>query len=120
MILVVLECAPVRRYEPMLLQIMISMGGVDFQNGTEKALEAIQRSKASYTCEITQVVGHDAPWFERGKQLDTDMAQIADIKCDVETTAKIMVKSDLAIEILGSTPWERCRLGLPSMIFNIC
>tara|TARA_B110001469_G_scaffold121008_1_gene130100 strand:- start:224 stop:1108 length:885 start_codon:yes stop_codon:yes gene_type:complete len=37
------------------------------------------------------------------------------IKCDVENMAEIMANSDIAIGAAGTTSWERCCMGLPTI-----
>jgi UDP-2,4-diacetamido-2,4,6-trideoxy-beta-L-altropyranose hydrolase len=65
---------------------------------------------------ITVVMGQHAPWLDRVKNLSVKMPVPTEIKCNVENMAHVMAYSDLAIGAAGSTSWERCCLGLPSMI----
>jgi spore coat polysaccharide biosynthesis predicted glycosyltransferase SpsG len=65
---------------------------------------------------ITVVMGPHAPWFERVQLLAAQMLQPTEVKCNVQNMAQLMADSDLAIGAAGSTSWERCCLGLPTVI----
>lgn len=50
------------------------------------------------------------------KKLAAQMQRPTAVKVNVQDMAKLMANSDLAIGAGGSTSWERCCLGLPSLI----
>jgi UDP-2,4-diacetamido-2,4,6-trideoxy-beta-L-altropyranose hydrolase len=105
-----------RRAIPQFKHLLITMGGVDQADATSKVLEALKECPLPSDLNITVVMGQHAPWLEHVKYVSAQMPLPTEIKCNVENMAQVMAYSDLAIGAAGSTSWERCCLGLPSMI----
>jgi len=105
-----------RRVNPSLDHILITMGGVDQNNATGQVLEALEASTLPATSRITVVMGPHAPWLKEVKRIAAAMPWEVDVKVGVNNMAKLMADSDLAIGAAGSTAWERCCLGLPSLM----
>lgn len=105
-----------RRATPQLKHLLITMGGVDQTDATGKVLEALQVCPVPAYLRITVVMGPHAPWLERVQLLAKLMPQPTEVKVNVNNMAQLMADSDLAIGAAGSTSWERCCLGLPSII----
>lgn len=105
-----------RRGTPQLKHLLITMGGVDQANATGKVLEALQDCPLPADMRITVVMGPHAPWLEHVQLLAKLMPQPTEVKVNVNNMAQLMAESDLAIGAAGSTSWERCCLGLPTLI----
>ncbi len=105
-----------RRATPQLKHLLITMGGVDQTDATGKVLEALQDCQLPAGLSITVVMGPHAPWLERVQVLAKQMPQPTEVKVNVNNIAQLMAGSDLAIGAAGSTSWERCCLGLPTLI----
>jgi UDP-2,4-diacetamido-2,4,6-trideoxy-beta-L-altropyranose hydrolase len=105
-----------RRATPQLKHLLITMGGVDQVDATGKVLEALQDCPLPADLRITVVMGPNAPWLERVQLLAKKMSQPTEVKVNVNNMAQLMADSDLAVGAAGSTSWERCCLGLPSII----
>jgi spore coat polysaccharide biosynthesis predicted glycosyltransferase SpsG len=105
-----------RRANPSLDHILITMGGVDQNNATGQVLEALEASTLPANSRITVIMGPHAPWLKEIKRIATAMPWEVDVKVGVDNMGKLMADSDLAIGAAGSTAWERCCLGLPSLI----
>lgn len=105
-----------RRAIPQFKKLLISMGGVDQVDATSKVLEALKECALPADLDITVVMGQHAPWLGKVENLSTKMPVRTEVKCNIENMAQLMVNSDLAIGAAGSTSWERCCLGLPSLI----
>lgn len=105
-----------RRAIPQLKHLLISMGGVDQADATGTVLEALQDCLLPADLRITVVMGPHAPWLERVQLLAKLMPQPTEVKVNVNNMAQLMVDSDLAIGAAGSTSWERCCLGLPTVV----
>ena len=105
-----------RRAAPQLEHLLITMGGVDQADATGKVLEALQDCQLPADLRITVVMGQHAPWLERVQLLAKLMPQPTEVKVNVNNMAQLMADSDLAIGAAGSTSWERCCLGLPTLI----
>ncbi|MDP5290703.1 UDP-2,4-diacetamido-2,4,6-trideoxy-beta-L-altropyranose hydrolase [Oceanimonas sp. CHS3-5] len=105
-----------RRRQPALRQLLITMGGVDKDNVTGQVLEALRDSELPADCRIMVVMGATAPWLERVIQQAETLPWSTEVKVGVSNMAQLMADSDLAIGAAGATSWERCCLGLPTVM----
>ncbi|WP_313650352.1 UDP-2,4-diacetamido-2,4,6-trideoxy-beta-L-altropyranose hydrolase [Pseudomonas soli] len=105
-----------RRDKPQLRHVLITMGGVDKDNATEQVLKALQVSDLPDDCMITVVMGSTAPWLASVRHQAKRMTWNTRVLVDVGDMAQLMVGSDLAIGAAGATSWERCCLGLPTIM----
>lgn len=108
-----------RRPSAELKHILVSMGGIDQNNVTALVLEAFECLNVSEDCTITVVLGENAPWYEAVKALAAQSSCPTSVFCNVEDMAELMSVADLAIGGSGSTAWERCCLGLPTVVIVI-
>lgn len=100
-------------------KILITMGGVDYENTTCLILDGLAKSSLSHGCKITIVLGEKSPWIEQVKDKANQLQFEAKILIGVSNMAKLMADADLCIGAAGSTSWERCALGLPSILMCI-
>lgn len=105
-----------RQAQPALRQLLITMGGVDQPNATGQVLHTLKTSALPADCRITVVMGLTAPWLENVQQLAAQMPWPTNVVINVNDMAQRMANSDLAIGAAGSTTWERCCLGLPTLM----
>ncbi len=105
-----------RRATPKLVNLLISMGGVDQFDATSKILQALKDCELPAELHIIVVMGSQAPWLEHVKSLAKDMPRPTDVRVNVNNMAQLMTDSDLAIGAAGGTSWERCCLGLPTLL----
>jgi UDP-2,4-diacetamido-2,4,6-trideoxy-beta-L-altropyranose hydrolase len=105
-----------RQAQPALRQLLITMGGVDQPNATGKVLQALKDCALPADCQITVVMGLTAPWLQNVRELAAQMPWPTEVVVNVSDMARRMAESDLAIGAAGSTSWERCCLGLPTLI----
>lgn len=105
-----------RRAEPQLKHLIVTMGGVDQSDVTSTVLEALLRCSLPENCHITVVMGTHAPWLGRVRELAERMPWPTEVKVNISNMAELMADSDLAIGAAGSTAWERCCLGLPTLV----
>lgn len=104
-----------RRKLPSLAHILVSMGGVDADNTSGAVLDALAKSGLSETCRISVVMGAQALWLGEVKQRAAAMPCQTEVLYSISNMAEVMASADLAIGAAGSTSWERCCLGLPSI-----
>lgn len=105
-----------RRSEPRLRHLLITMGGVDKDNATGQVLAALRQSALPDDCRITVVMGSTAPWLAEVERQAQDMPWPTQVRVGVSDMAQLMADSDLAIGAAGATSWERCCLGLPTIM----
>jgi len=108
-----------RRTVSKIKKILISMGGIDQGNATGRILKALQGCSLPEDCEITVIMGSNAPWLKEVNFLVSQMNWPTKIKVNAQNMAVLMSNSDLAIGAAGSTSWERCCLGLPTLVFSL-
>ena len=98
-----------------LNNLLVSLGGVDKDNFTQRVLQTLENCDLPSNLDISVVVGEKCPWIS---QL-TDAAAQFDGDCKllvgVQNMAALMARADLAIGASGTSSWERCALGLPSI-----
>ena len=105
-----------RLVQPALRQLLITMGGVDQPNATGQVMQALKTCALPANCRITVVMGLSAPWLLNVRKLAVKMPWSTEVVVNVNDMAQRMADSDLAIGAAGSTSWERCCLGLPTLM----
>lgn len=105
-----------RRARPALRELLITMGGVDKDNATGQVLQALRACPLPADCRITVIIGAAAPWLEDVRAQAQDMPWPTRVLVGVSDMAQLMADSDLAIGAAGATSWERCCLGLPTIM----
>lgn len=108
-----------RRAQPVLKELLINMGGVDKDNITGAVLRALQSRSLPEDCRLTVVMGQTAPWLKNVQDLAFSMQRPVRVLVGVDNMAQLMADSDLAIGAAGATSWERCCLGLPSIMLVV-
>lgn len=105
-----------RRKTPRLEHVLITMGGVDKDNATGQILQALKNAELPDNCRISVVMGSTAPWLTEVRQLAEQMPWLTTVKVGISEMAQLMADSDVAIGAAGATSWERCCLGLPTVM----
>jgi UDP-2,4-diacetamido-2,4,6-trideoxy-beta-L-altropyranose hydrolase len=106
-----------RKRDGYVKRIMIFFGGSDPSNETTKALEAIRMLNRPDIA-VDVVLGAFNPHRKVIEQIASDLP---DCTCHfkVEDMSVLMAKADLAVGAGGTTVWERCVLGLPSLVTTV-
>lgn len=104
-----------RRAQGRLNKILVSMGGVDLENVTSDVLDALNSWGPSSTFEVIVVMGPCAPWRNKVAQQAMSLSFPVKVLTNVKDMAGLMHDTDLAIGAAGSTSWERCCMGLPTL-----
>jgi len=105
-----------RRTQPQLKHLLITMGGVDKDNATGQVLQALTACQLPADLRISVVMGPHAPFLADVKQKASRMFWPTQVLVGVNAMAQLMSESDLCIGAAGGTSWERCCLGLPTII----
>jgi UDP-2,4-diacetamido-2,4,6-trideoxy-beta-L-altropyranose hydrolase len=95
-------------------RILVFFGGVDADNYTGRAIEALSEITTS-DLHVDVVIGAQHPCREEIKAACSQHGFICHIQTD--KMAELMAAADLAIGAGGSATWERCCLGLPTFVF---
>jgi len=97
-------------------RLLISLGGVDKDNVTGQVLNALRDCNLPPALEIEVVMGGTAPWLDEIRHSASTMPWPTKVVVNINDMAQRMADADLAIGAAGSTSWERCCLGLPTLI----
>ena len=98
-------------------KILISFGGNDPTDETTKSLKAIM-SLNRPDIAVDVVVGSSNPHKEKIEHICSAMTN-ANFYCQIDNMAQLMADADLSIGASGATTWERCCLGLPSIVMTL-
>lgn len=93
--------------------VLVSMGGMDAGNLTATALKAIDLG-LSPGVEVTVIAGASHPDLP-GLQAWCDARGLAALHVQVSDMTPHLLSADLAIGAGGSSTWERCACGLPTV-----
>lgn len=104
-----------RRQKPRIRQVLVSMGGVDQTDATGRVLDALVKCALPVDCSLVVVMGSKAVWLDSIRRKACAMPWPTSVKVSVQNMAQIMAESDLALGAAGTTAWERCCLGLPTI-----
>ncbi|MGX5659524.1 UDP-2,4-diacetamido-2,4,6-trideoxy-beta-L-altropyranose hydrolase [Castellaniella ginsengisoli] len=99
-----------------LRHLLITMGGVDKDNVTGQVLQTIASKPLANDVRITVVMGANAPWLDHVRSLAAVMPHPTEVVCGISNMAQLMADSDLVIGAAGATAWERCCLGVPTVM----
>ncbi len=105
-----------RRTQSQLKHLLITMGGVDKDDATGQVLKALTACHLPTDLRITVVMGPHAPCLADVQQQAAQMPWPTQVLVNVNAMAQLMVDSDLCIGAAGGTSWERCCLGLPTLL----
>jgi len=105
------ERALVRRKNTIEINnILISMGGSDNENITYDILQQLDdRFNIVVVLGSSSMHSDMIAGYAEGKKIK--------VIIDADNMAELMLEADLAIGAGGSTSWERCCLGLPTLLF---
>lgn len=96
--------------------VLVFFGGIDSNNTTGKTLSALTQV-SNYTLSVEVVIGAAHPKIDELRA--QCKSQGFNLNVQVDNMAELMCWADLAIGASGSASWERCCLGLPSIIMSL-
>jgi UDP-2,4-diacetamido-2,4,6-trideoxy-beta-L-altropyranose hydrolase len=107
-----------RRKKSKINQILINVGGVDFENFTEFFLNALNGTSQMNSKHVIVIMGPKSPHINRIKVLSENLSFKVEVLVDVGNMAEILANTDLVFGALGISTWERCLLGVPSVVIS--
>lgn len=105
-----------RRHSSQLRNVLVSLGGADADNVTSSVIAALQQDNDLPPFKLSVVLGRQSPWAAHIRAQVAGLPWPTDVFEDVRDMAALMSDSDLAIGGVGGTAYERCCLGLPSVL----
>lgn len=104
------------RRDGSLKRLLVTLGGTDPDDMTGRVLDAV--AAAGLDLAVDVVMGAKAPHLDSVRARATAMKN-TEVLVGVSDMAGLMAQADLAIGAAGTTTWERCCLGLPSLMLII-
>jgi len=104
------------RYDGDIRRILVSFGGADPFDLTTLVLEEILESGIGAMVDV--VLGGDARSVSRMRE-NLEKLPLSTLFTDIDDMATLMTEADLAIGAGGTTSWERCCMGLPSLVITV-
>jgi UDP-2,4-diacetamido-2,4,6-trideoxy-beta-L-altropyranose hydrolase len=97
-----------------LKRIFVFISSSDPENITGKILDVLDKAPVKFTIDV--VMGSGGPHLENIRGKVSRMSQDTTLHIAVKEMAGLMAQADLAIGAGGTASWERCCLGLPSLV----
>jgi UDP-2,4-diacetamido-2,4,6-trideoxy-beta-L-altropyranose hydrolase len=99
-------------------RVLITMGGSDPENFTAKAIEALLLAK-DQNLEADVVLGAGNNRSELLQKMIAACANKITFHRPASNMAELMASADVAISAAGTTCWELCLMGLPSILIDL-
>ena len=103
--------------------ILINLGGVDKDNHTLAVLQALSAyvsgSLKALPIRATIIMGATAPHLARIQHYAATAPYPSQVIANAPNMAELMTQATWAIGAAGSSSWERCALGLPTLLITI-
>lgn len=110
------EASLERRATAPVRHILVSMGAFDLPDATGRVLRTLRDGTLPRAARITVVLSESAPALAGVRALAAEQPGQIRIAANPGDMAALMADSDIAIGAAGTTAWERCCLGLPSLL----
>ncbi len=96
--------------------VMLCLGGVDAQNVTQAVLQVIAPTLLRESIRLEVILGRQFPHLASVEALVAQQSLPVSLSVGVNTMAQRMALADLAIGAPGTSAWERCAMGLPTLM----
>ncbi len=106
-----------REIPPVGTRVLVTMGGSDPGNLSGDIVDALSHARIA-GLEAIVVLGGSNPHFNEVQNRIARGVKIS-IRSNVTNMPELMAWTDVAISSAGSTCWELCFLGLPSLLFDV-
>jgi UDP-2,4-diacetamido-2,4,6-trideoxy-beta-L-altropyranose hydrolase len=105
-----------RDYQRPIKHILVTLGGADANNLTSQVLQELEDAELSENVSIVILIGRISEHYEAIKQQALQSRHSVTVRQDILNMAECLVWADLCIGAVGSSVWERCCLGCPSIV----
>jgi UDP-2,4-diacetamido-2,4,6-trideoxy-beta-L-altropyranose hydrolase len=92
---------------------LVAMGNADPSDMTSHALAALERAAPEIAVDV--LLGSGSPNVAQVRAAVARLGPSARLHLDSDAVADLMAHADLCVGACGSTAWERCALGLPTV-----
>lgn len=113
------EAVQLNRLNRMPKCLNVCMGGMDKDNATYQVLETVTKLDYYQNWTIDVVLRSSSPNAKMLRDYVKNQKRDIHLHLDAENMASLFSKADLAIGAGGVTLWERCCMGLPTVLLTI-
>jgi UDP-2,4-diacetamido-2,4,6-trideoxy-beta-L-altropyranose hydrolase len=106
------ETSLARRGGP-VQRILVAMGLTDVGGHSGQVVDRLRRRFTGLAIDV--VLGSEAPSLKALQRVAAHDGRVV-LHVDTPDVARLMVAADLGVGAAGSSTWERCTLGLPSVL----
>lgn len=99
-------------------KVLVTLGGSTPPDVGVRVMESVARARVEGLRAVV-VVGGSSPDASALENCAARFPEKISIRRDVSNMAELMAQADIAISAAGSTCWEVCLLGLPSILLDI-
>ena len=110
------EAIKKRKKQKSINRILVAMGGMDPDNVTSKIIEGLALVEWKNLPYIDVVLNSNAPHLNDINKLARKHPLKITTSTDVDDMEERIIDADLAFGAGGTTSWERCCLGLPTIM----
>ena len=107
-----------REVPPMGRRVLVTMGGSDPENLTERVVDALVLIELD-ELEAIVVVGGSSPHSDLLESPAGQRGKNISVRRDVTNIAELMAWADFAVSSAGTTCWELCLLALPALLVDV-
>lgn len=97
-------------------RILVNFGSTDPCGHTLNTLKGLSGITFSQSVEVLVLIGSSCPFLQDIKQKIKDLPYRVTMHIDSNQVANLITNSDIGIGAAGATTWERCFLGLPTLL----
>jgi UDP-2,4-diacetamido-2,4,6-trideoxy-beta-L-altropyranose hydrolase len=105
-----------RRSAATLGHLVISLGGGDPQQATVRVLRSLAAAPVPAGLRVSAVLGPLAPTRAAAREVAATLPMPCEVLTDVADMAALLASADLAVGAAGGSAWERCCLGVPTLL----
>lgn len=99
--------------------ILVAMGGYDAEDASGRVLDVLAAMPEVAGLRVQVVLGGHAPHLLRLQALAATLPLAVEVLVDAPDMAGLIAAADLGIGGAGGSAWERCCLGLPTLMLTL-
>jgi UDP-2,4-diacetamido-2,4,6-trideoxy-beta-L-altropyranose hydrolase len=99
-------------------RVLVTLGGSDPENATLKVVDALQQLQVD-GLQVTVLVGGSNPHLDLIARAAGNSGREIKIVVNASDVSEFMAAADVAICAAGSSCWEMCLLGLPTVLLDL-
>lgn len=108
-----------KRPDHAIRQVLVAMGGIDLPNASKAVLDELARLPNATKLSVVVALGSRAPARDALLASRDTFPFACRFEVDASDMARLIGEADIVIGAVGGSAWERCVLGVPSLMLSI-